>query len=122
MQVIQGLAYDGKAADVWSLGVTLCTMLAGYLPFQGESEASILVGEARRGKAGRQSEEGKENVRKHTGKTHMHKQGCESTKSRYRYPCLLLRVSSGLYLQCLTYLRSKRVRPKFDIPHLPSTN
>ncbi|KAF0879345.1 TRIB3 protein, partial [Crocuta crocuta] len=41
-------AYSGKAADVWSLGVALFTMLAGHYPFQ-DSEPVLLFGKIRRG-------------------------------------------------------------------------
>lgn len=40
--------YSGKAADVWSLGVALFTMLAGHYPFQ-DSEPALLFGKIRRG-------------------------------------------------------------------------
>nr|XP_045012805.1 tribbles homolog 3 [Jaculus jaculus] len=40
--------YSGKAADVWSLGVALFTMLAGHYPFQ-DSEPVLLFGKIRRG-------------------------------------------------------------------------
>ncbi|CAM9447321.1 unnamed protein product, partial [Hapterophycus canaliculatus] len=36
MQVLQGFAYDGKAADVWSLGMGLSTMLTGVPPFTAD--------------------------------------------------------------------------------------
>lgn len=41
-------SYSGKAADVWSLGVALFTMLAGRYPFQ-DSEPVLLFGKIRRG-------------------------------------------------------------------------
>lgn len=41
-------SYSGKAADVWSLGVALFTMLAGRYPFQ-DSEPALLFGKIRRG-------------------------------------------------------------------------
>uniref|UniRef100_A0A8C9JRI1 Tribbles pseudokinase 3 n=1 Tax=Panthera tigris altaica TaxID=74533 RepID=A0A8C9JRI1_PANTA len=41
-------SYSGKAADVWSLGVALFTMLAGHYPFQ-DSEPALLFGKIRRG-------------------------------------------------------------------------
>ncbi|KAM4841909.1 tribbles homolog 3 [Thomomys bottae] len=41
-------SYSGKAADIWSLGVALFTMLAGHYPFQ-DSEPVLLFGKIRRG-------------------------------------------------------------------------
>lgn len=41
-------SYSGKAADVWSLGVALFTMLAGRYPFQ-DSEPALLFGKILRG-------------------------------------------------------------------------
>ncbi|MBZ3883657.1 Tribbles-like protein 3 [Sciurus carolinensis] len=41
-------SYSGKAADVWSLGVALFTMLAGHYPFQ-DSQPALLFGKIRRG-------------------------------------------------------------------------
>ncbi|XP_012866252.1 PREDICTED: tribbles homolog 3 [Dipodomys ordii] len=41
-------SYSGKAADIWSLGVALFTMLAGHYPFQ-DSEPILLFGKIRRG-------------------------------------------------------------------------
>ncbi|XP_019365295.1 PREDICTED: tribbles homolog 3 [Gavialis gangeticus] len=40
--------YSGKAADVWSLGVALYTMLVGRYPFQ-EAEPTLLFSKIRRG-------------------------------------------------------------------------
>ncbi|XP_006881472.1 PREDICTED: tribbles homolog 3 [Elephantulus edwardii] len=41
-------SYSGRAADVWSLGVALFTMLAGHYPFQ-DSEPALLFTKIRRG-------------------------------------------------------------------------
>ena len=34
--------YSGKAADVWSLGVTLFTLLFGKCPFWGQTDYQIM--------------------------------------------------------------------------------
>jgi BR serine/threonine kinase len=47
-EVVRGMAYDGRASDVWSLGVILFAMLAGYLPFDDESLRN-LVNKIKRG-------------------------------------------------------------------------
>jgi serine/threonine protein kinase len=37
-----GYKYSGQMCDVWALGVTLYTMLAGYLPFEAKSDAKLI--------------------------------------------------------------------------------
>ena len=41
-ELIRGVPYDGPAADMWSLGITLYTMLVGKLPFEAATMPALL--------------------------------------------------------------------------------
>ena len=48
-EIIKGMKYNGSPSDVWSCGVILYALLAGYLPFN-DSDIKTLLGKVQKGK------------------------------------------------------------------------
>lgn len=48
-EIIKGMRYNGSPSDVWSCGVILYALLAGYLPFN-DSDIKTLLGKVQKGK------------------------------------------------------------------------
>jgi 5'-AMP-activated protein kinase catalytic alpha subunit len=42
-EILRGEAYDGRLVDVWSLGIVLCVMAGGRLPWKSANEMEILA-------------------------------------------------------------------------------
>ena len=40
--MIQNIPYDGLKSDIWSIGVVLCAMIVGKLPFDHPKTTSLL--------------------------------------------------------------------------------
>lgn len=40
-EIVSKVAYYGKPADVWALGILLYKMVAGYFPFKGRNDREL---------------------------------------------------------------------------------